>query len=64
MSEIKLLNDNCSHKGLKVIGVVVNDNIENHLQAAKELKITWTQTFDLKNESASYGINGIKDIPT
>jgi thiol-disulfide isomerase/thioredoxin len=63
MPEIKLLNDTYSGKGLEVIGIVVSDHIKNHLQAAEDLKVTWTQIFDNENESASlYGIEGIPTL--
>jgi peroxiredoxin len=63
MPEIKMLNEKYSNKGLEVIGVVVGDNIKNHLQAAEALKVTWTQIFDYKNEFTSlYGIEGIPTL--
>jgi thiol-disulfide isomerase/thioredoxin len=63
MPEIKLLNDKYSNKGLEVIGIVVSDNIENHLQAAEALKVTWTQIFDNKKEFVPlYGIEGIPTL--
>jgi thiol-disulfide isomerase/thioredoxin len=63
MPEIKWLNDTYSGKGLEVIGMVVSDKIENHLQAAEALKVTWPQIFDDKNEFVSlYGIDGIPTL--
>jgi thiol-disulfide isomerase/thioredoxin len=62
MPEIKLLNDTYSGKDLEVIGLVVSDNIETHLQAAKASKVTWPQIFDSKNEFVL--LYGIKGIPT
>jgi thiol-disulfide isomerase/thioredoxin len=63
MPEIKRLNDTYAGKGLKVIGVVVGDQIENHLQAAKDLNVTWTQIFDAKNVIAPlYGISGVPTL--
>jgi thiol-disulfide isomerase/thioredoxin len=63
MPDIKLLNDKYSDKGLEVIGIVVSDNIENHLQAAEALKVTWTQIFDNKKEFIPlYGIEGIPTL--
>jgi thiol-disulfide isomerase/thioredoxin len=63
MPDIKLLNDKYSNKGLEVIGIVVNDNIEDHLEAAKDLKVTWTQIFDDKKEFVPiYGVNGIPTL--
>jgi thiol-disulfide isomerase/thioredoxin len=61
--EIKLLNDKYSNKGLEVIGMVVNDEIKNHLQAVDVLKVSWTQIFDNKNELVSlYGIEGVPTL--
>jgi thiol-disulfide isomerase/thioredoxin len=62
MPEIKLLNDKYSNKGLEVIGIVVSDNIKDHLKAAKDLEVTWTQIFDDKKEFVP--LYGIKGIPT
>ena len=58
--EIKRLNDTYSANGLKVIGVVVGDQIEPHLQAAKDLHVTWTQIFDSRNLIPPlYGISAL-----
>jgi thiol-disulfide isomerase/thioredoxin len=63
MPEIKSLNDKYSNKGLEVIGIVVSDKIKDHLQAAKDLKVTWTQIFDNKKEFVPlYGIEGIPTL--
>lgn len=63
MPGIKQLNDKYSGKGLEVIGVVVSDQIESHLKAAEELKVTWTQIFDNKDTIISlYGIEGIPTL--
>ncbi|MDR0546438.1 MAG: AhpC/TSA family protein, partial [Dysgonamonadaceae bacterium] len=63
MPEIKKLNDKYAHKGLEIVGVVVNDKLEAHLQAANSLNITWTQLFDNQNESSAlYGIDGIPTL--
>lgn len=62
MPEIKKLNDKYSGKGLEVIGVIVNDKLENHLKSAEALDITWTQIFDNKDELGT--LYGIKGIPT
>lgn len=62
MPEIKALNDKYSAKGLEVIGVVVSDELENHLQSAASLNVTWTQIFD--NKDALVALYGIEGIPT
>lgn len=63
MPGIKALDDKYSDKGLEVIGVVISDEIENHLKAAEELNITWTQIFDNKNYiNTLYGIEGIPTL--
>lgn len=62
MPEIKALNDKYSSKGLEVIGVVVSDELENHLQSAAALNVTWTQIFD--NKDALVALYGIEGIPT
>ncbi|MFV0538981.1 MAG: redoxin domain-containing protein [Dysgonomonas sp.] len=62
MPEIKALNDKYSAKGLEVIGVVVNDQLENHLQSAASLNVTWTQIFDDKD--ALVALYRIEGIPT
>ena len=63
MPEIKWLNDTYSGKGLKIIGLVVGDKMENHLQAARDLHVTWTQIFDDKNTiSPLYGVSGIPTL--
>lgn len=62
MPELKALNDNYANRGLKVIGVVVSDKIQNHLKAAAELDVTWTQIFDNKDNIGS--LYGLKGIPT
>lgn len=63
MPEIKKLNDKYSGKGLEVIGVVVNDELESHLKMAESLNVSWTQIFDDKNELASlYGLEGIPTL--
>jgi thiol-disulfide isomerase/thioredoxin len=61
--EIKKLNDKYAGKGLEVVGIVVSDEIDNHLQAAKSLNVTWPQIFDAENESRTlYGIEGIPTL--
>lgn len=62
MPEIKALNDKYSAKGLEVIGVVVSDELDNHLQSAKSLDVTWTQIFD--NKDALVTLYGLEGIPT
>lgn len=63
MPELKKLNDKYTSKGLDVVGVVVSDKVENHLEAAKALKVTWTQIFDDKNELGQlYGLEGIPTL--
>jgi thiol-disulfide isomerase/thioredoxin len=63
MPEIKRLNDTWSGKGLEVVGVVVSDEIENHLLAAKDLQVTWPQIFDSNSEAIHlYGIEGIPTL--
>jgi thiol-disulfide isomerase/thioredoxin len=63
MPDIKQLNDKYSGKGLEVIGVVVSDEIEDHLKSAADLKITWPQIFDKENTIITlYGIEGIPTL--
>lgn len=63
MPEIKNLHDKYFDKGLDVIGVVVDDQIDKHLQLAKSLNVTWPQIFDNKKEfNALYGIEGIPTL--
>lgn len=62
MPELKAMNDKYASKGLEVLGIVVSDKLEEHLQAAEVLNVTWTQIFDNKNELGT--LYGIESIPT
>jgi thiol-disulfide isomerase/thioredoxin len=63
MPDVKKLNDKYAGKGLEVIGVVIGDNLDDHLRSAKALNITWTQIFDQRNSiGALYGINAIPTL--
>lgn len=62
MPELKKMNDKYTSKGLEVIGVVVNDQLDKHHASVEELDITWTQIFDNKNEL--WKLYGLKGIPT
>nr|WP_281253975.1 TlpA disulfide reductase family protein [Dysgonomonas massiliensis] len=62
MPELKAMNDKYASKGLEVLGIVVSDKLEEHLQAAEALNVTWTQIFDNKNELGT--LYGIESIPT
>lgn len=60
MPELKKLNEKYASKGLEIIGVVVSDELNNHLKAAQDLGVTWPQIFDNKNALTTlYGIEGI-----
>jgi thiol-disulfide isomerase/thioredoxin len=62
MPDIKRLKDKYSGKGLEVVGIVVGDKIEDHLKAARDMKLTWVQIFDKDN--AIIPLYGIEGIPT
>lgn len=60
MPELKKLNEKYASKGLEIVGVVVSDELNNHLKAAQDLGVTWPQIFDNKNALTTlYGIQGI-----
>lgn len=50
-------------KGLQVVGIVVWDELEDHIKAASELNVVWPQIIDNTKEGATlYGVNGIPMI--
>ncbi len=56
------LNNEFGPKGLKIVGVVVWDEMEEHLKAKAELNVTWPQIFSKSVATELYGIKGIPQI--
>ena len=51
-------------KGLEIVGVSLDSNLESWKKAIKDLNITWPQMSDLKGwKSAGAGLYGVRSIP-
>ncbi len=61
---LKSVYDKYRNKGLAVLGISVwEKELEDHLKAVDELKITWPQIIDSENVATElYGIAGIPQI--
>ena len=63
IGHLKKVRDAYTDKGLVILGIVVWDEMEDHLKAMKELEITWPQIFNKTTEATElYGIAGIPQI--
>lgn len=62
IAHLKKVRDAYTDKGLTILGAVVWDKMEDHLQAMKDLEITWPQIFNDKNATDLYGIAGIPQL--
>lgn len=62
IGHLKKVRDAYTDKGLVILGTVVWDEMEDHLKAMKELKITWPQIFNKTEATELYGIAGIPQI--
>lgn len=49
-------------KGLQIVGVVVWDEVADHIKAVEELKITWPQIINKEEATKLYGVQGIPHI--
>ena len=62
IAHLKKVRDAYTDKGLVILGAVVWDKMEDHLQAMKDLEITWPQIFNDKDATDLYGIAGIPQL--
>lgn len=62
ITHLKKVRDAYTDKGLVILGAVVWDKMEDHLQAMKDLEITWPQIFNDKDATDLYGIAGIPQL--
>ena len=62
IAHLKKVRDAYTDKGLVILGAVVWDKMEDHLQAVKDLEITWPQIFNDKDATDLYGIAGIPQL--
>lgn len=49
-------------QGLQVVGVAVRDEMDAHLNAVKQLNVTWPQIFNQKEAIKLYGVSGIPQV--
>ncbi|WP_455263757.1 redoxin domain-containing protein [Porphyromonas sp.] len=63
IGHLKKVRDAYTDKGLVILGIVVWDEMADHLKAMKDLEITWPQIFNKTTEATElYGIAGIPQI--
>lgn len=62
IGHLKKVRDAYSDKGLVILGAVVWDEMPDHLQAMKDLQITWPQIFNRDEPTQLYGISGIPQV--
>ena len=62
IAHLKKVRDAYTDKGLVILGMVVWDEMEDHLKAMKELEVTWPQIFNKTEATELYGIAGIPQI--
>ncbi|MDO4692575.1 MAG: TlpA disulfide reductase family protein [Porphyromonadaceae bacterium] len=62
MPNLIKVRDTYGKKGLTIVGVAVWDEMEKHVKAVEEDKITWPQVFNKDEATKLYGITGIPHI--
>lgn len=62
IQHLKKVRDAYTDKGLVILGTVVWDEMPDHLQAMKDLQITWPQIFNRDEPTKLYGITGIPQV--
>lgn len=62
IGHLKKVRDAYTDKGLVILGAVVWDEMADHLQAMKDLQITWPQIFNRDEPTELYGISGIPQV--
>ena len=62
IGHLKKVRDAYTDKGLVILGIVVWDEMADHLKAMKDLEITWPQIFNKSEATDLYGISGIPQI--
>ncbi|WP_052409026.1 TlpA disulfide reductase family protein [Porphyromonas sp. COT-290 OH3588] len=62
MPNLIKVRDTYGKKGLTIVGVAVWDEMEKHVKAVEEDKITWPQIFNKDEATKLYGITGIPHI--
>lgn len=62
IGHLKKVRDAYTDKGLVILGAVVWDEMPDHLQAMKDLQITWPQIFNRDEPTELYGISGIPQV--
>lgn len=62
ITHLKKVRDTYASKGLVILGAVVWDEMADHLQAIKDLQVTWPQILNKNEPTELYGISGIPQV--
>ena len=62
ITHLKKVRDTYTSKGLVILGAVVWDEMADHLQAIKDLQVTWPQILNKNEPTELYGISGIPQV--